>query len=148
MAQGMPDGAVACSGNENVMAVSVDGTLCSITAGYPDKPCVQVKVCAPGTASCQTVDNVLLDTGSYGLRIFRSALNGILPSVTTGLAECVTFVDGSGDWGPVQAADVYLGGEPKVTVPIQVIDATYGAGRIRVDADKSKMPPEMANEPE
>src|SRR5512140_3842602 len=65
------------SGNENVMAVSVDGTLCSITAGYPDKPCVQVKVCAPGTSQCQTIDDILLDTGSYGLRVFRQALGSV-----------------------------------------------------------------------
>jgi hypothetical protein len=96
----------------------------------PNTAFVSVKVCTPGTSTCQTIDHILLDTGSYGLRIFRSALNGALPSPTSGLAECIAFLDGSGEWGPVQTADVYLGGEPVVTVPIHVIDPTFAAGQI------------------
>lgn len=117
------------SGNENVMAVSVDGTLCSITAGYPDKPCVQVKVCAPGTSQCQTINDILLDTGSYGLRVFRQALGLValqqVPAGSGALATCVQFADRTSDWGPVQVADVFLGGEPAVQVPIHVLDASF-----------------------
>ena len=117
----------------NVMPITVNGSLCSpaTSAGYLNKPCVSVTVCTPGTATCQTINDILLDTGSYGLRIFSNAtptpLAVSLPAVTSGagsLANCVQFADGSADWGPVKMADVVLGNEPAVTVPIQVIDAT------------------------
>jgi hypothetical protein len=41
------------------------------------------------------------------------------------LVNCARFGDGSADWGPVQLADVVMGSEPAVKVPIQVIDATF-----------------------
>jgi len=112
----------------NVLPITVDGSLCS-SGSYANKPCVSVTVCTPGTSSCQVVTDLLLDTGSYGLRIFKQALSVSLPQVTVGsgsLAECVQFGDDSSDWGPVQMASVILGNEPAVQVPIQVIDATFG----------------------
>jgi len=112
----------------NVLAVTVNGSLCSDNS-YPNKPCVSVTVCTPGTSTCQTINDILMDTGSYGLRVFRQALTVSLPQVTSGsgqLAECVQFADGSSMWGPVQTASVTLGGEPAVQVPIQVVDATFG----------------------
>jgi hypothetical protein len=79
------------------------------------------------------VNDLLVDTGSYGLRIFKSALGSLsLPQVTNSssvpVAQCVHFGDGSSDWGPVQTADVTLGAEPAITTPIQVIDSTYFSG--------------------
>jgi Protein of unknown function (DUF3443) len=106
----------------------VNGSLCT-TNSYLNKPCVSVTVCTPGTTTCQAINDILLDTGSYGLRIFKQALNVSLTPVPSGsgsLAECVQFADGSADWGPVQTADVILGNEPAVRVPIQVIDSTFG----------------------
>jgi hypothetical protein len=71
-----------------------------------------------------------LDTGSYGLRVFKQALGSVsLTQVKSGsgsLAECITYADNSSTWGPVQMADVILGNEPAVQVPIQVIDSTFG----------------------
>ncbi|MFI5295932.1 MAG: DUF3443 domain-containing protein [Thermodesulfovibrionales bacterium] len=113
---------------DNVVPVTVNGALCA-PGSYENKPCVSVTVCSPGTSACQTIDDVLLDTGSTGLRIFKQALHITLDQVTgsTGsLAECIHFGDGSADWGPVQTADVILGNEPAVRVPIQVIDAAFG----------------------
>ena len=75
------------------------------------------------------IDDILLDTGSYGLRIFKQVLNVSLVQEIGGsgsLAECVQFGDGSSDWGPVQTASIILGNEPAVQVPIQVIDSTFG----------------------
>jgi hypothetical protein len=75
---------------------------------------------------------VLLDTGSYGLRIFKQALNVPLQQAPAGsgsLAECLQFLDGSSLWGPVQTASVILGNEPAVQMRLQVIDATFGAAR-------------------
>ncbi len=121
----------------NVMPITVNGSLCNAntSSGYLNKPCVTVKVCTPGTTTCQTIDDILLDTGSYGLRIFSNAtptlLTVSLPTVASGsgfLANCARFGDGSTDWGPVKLADVVLGSDSEraVNVPIQVIDATFG----------------------
>lgn len=120
----------ASTPTNNVISVTVNGSLCSNTtsSGYLNKPCVSVTICTPGTSTCQTINDVLLDTGSYGLRIFKQALNVSLTQVTAAsgsLAECVQYADGSSDWGPVQMAGVILASESTVTVPIQVIDQTF-----------------------
>jgi hypothetical protein len=112
----------------NVMPITVNGSLCS-AGSYLNKPCVSVTVCTPGTSACQTINDILLDTGSYGLRIFQQALNVPLPEVTGAfgpIAECVQFGDGSSMWGPVQTAGVILANEPAVQVSIQVVDSTFG----------------------
>ena len=119
------------SGN-NVLSVTVNGSLCSpaTSLGYPNKPCVSVTVCAPGGAPCQVIDDILLDSGDSGLRIFKSALNNlVLTQVTVNgqpLGDCVQYGDGSSVWGPVQVASVVLGNEPAVEVPIHVLDTTFG----------------------
>ncbi len=114
----------------NVIPITVNGSLCSNSSfGYLNKPCVSVTICEPGTSTCQTINDVLLDTGSTGLRVFKQALNVSLTQVASGsgsLAECVQFGDGSSVWGPVQTADVILGQEPAVRVSVQVIDSTFG----------------------
>ena len=131
---GMANGVAlpSVSGN-NVLPITVNGTLCAANS-YSNKPCVSVTICSPGQANCQTISDILLDTGSYGLRVFKSALDpalaGALAPVTSGtkqVAECVQFGDGSSDWGQVEMASVVLGGEPAVSVPIQVIDSTFGS---------------------
>ena len=84
-----------------------------------------VTVCVPGsTTSCQTIDHIQVDTGSYGLRILAPVLTLTLPVETlTGgnsLAECTQFVDGY-SWGPVVSADLQIAGETAHSVPVQVI---------------------------
>ena len=117
-------------GQANVLPITVNGSLCSNPSGpYFNKPCVSVTVCIPGTSTCQVVTDLLLDTGSYGLRIFKQALSISLPQVMVAsgsLANCIQFGGGASDWGPVQMAGVILGNEPAVQVPIQVIDSTFG----------------------
>ena len=44
-------------------------------------PTVSVTVCAPGTSNCQVINNVLVDTASYGLRLVSSAASGVLSSL-------------------------------------------------------------------
>ena len=126
---------VASCGNNssnNVLTLTVNGSLFSSSnnSSYPNKPCVSITVCSPGTSTCQTINDILLDTGASGLRIFKSLLTEVsLTQVTSGsgsLTECIQYADGSAEWGPVQIADVILGNEPAVTVPIQVIDSTFG----------------------
>ena len=118
----------------NVMALTVNGGNCA-GGSYANKPCVNVTVCAPGdTSNCQTISDILLDTGSYGLRVFKSAMNTTLSNailaspvlVTTNtVAECVQFGDGTSDWGSVDNATLLLGSEPAVNAPIQVIDKSF-----------------------
>ncbi len=112
----------------NVLAVAVGGT--SLCGGNVNQPCVTVTVCVPATTHCQTVHNILLDTGSVGLRIFRSALTiDLSPHITKDaqgnqIGECLIFGTGA-DWGPIATAGVILANEPEVVVPIQLIDATF-----------------------
>ena len=95
-------------------------------------PYVSLSLCAPNDASnCQTIDHVLVDTGSVGLRIFSSALNASLTlpqkSSATGsqIAECTHFADGY-TWGPLKLADLKIGGESVSGMTIQVIsDALF-----------------------
>jgi hypothetical protein len=91
--------------------------------------CTAVTVCQPGTSACQTISDVLVDVGSVGLRVFASVLSIPLSQSVDAqgnpLGECVFFADGGTTWGPVQMADVRLGGGPAVRVPIQVISPTF-----------------------
>ena len=113
----------------NTMTVTVNGNLCDPSHQYPNQPCTSVTVCSPSNPSnCQTVNNILLDTGSYGLRIFASSLTVPLTPIThdgQNLAECVQFGDGSSEWGQVQYAYIQLGNEPKIAAPILVINSSY-----------------------
>src|SRR3569833_3440947 len=112
---------------ENMVAVTVD-------QGPPGAENVNglfttVTLCVPGTAQCQTIDHVLVDTGSIGLRVLASELTLARPAVKTGsgqqLVECLPFVLGTA-WGPVATADVKVGGELAANLPIQLIgDPTY-----------------------
>jgi hypothetical protein len=88
-----------------------------------------VTVCVPGTSTCQTIDNIQVDTGSYGLRILAPALTLSLPVSTlsngSAIAECTSFVDGY-SWGPVALVDVKISGETASSVPVQLIgDSRY-----------------------
>jgi hypothetical protein len=105
-------------------------TVAAGVASVINIPTVTVTVCAPGTATCQTINNVQMDTGSYGLRIVQSALNSTMQSAlkpavapaATGstLAECANFADGF-SWGTVRSATVQIAGETATNIPIQVI---------------------------
>lgn len=119
----------------NEMEFTVDGSTCDMShsPGYFNKPCATVTICQPGTGNCATIDDILIDTGSYGLRVFSSVLPSSLnlqQVMVSGapLAECSQFMDGSALWGPVETADVILvsGGERASSIPILVIDSSYG----------------------
>lgn len=115
----------------NVLLITVNGSLCSSATSYLNKPCVRVTICEPGNmGNCQTISDILLDTGSSGLRIFKQVLSVPLQQVSVdseSLAECVQYGDNSSTWGPVQIASVRLGDQPAVQLPMQVIDADFGS---------------------
>ncbi len=91
---------------------------------YDDAAFISVTVCVPGTSTCQTVDNILVDTGSSGLRILSSELTVALPPQNAGdgnpVFECFPFESGY-TWGPVQTADVKIGGETASSTPIEAV---------------------------
>ena len=93
-----------------------------------DIPYVTLTICAPDTTTCQTIDHVVVDTGSVGLRILASVLN---PSMIAALpqqkddsanpvAECLAFVDGYA-FGSVRFVDFKIGGEAVANMPMQII---------------------------
>jgi hypothetical protein len=97
----------------------------STVSPYVNGAFVSVTICVPGSSQCVTVPDVLLDTGSSGLRVLSSALGGLpLPRVTAGgatIADCIQFVDLTFNWGPVALADVKMAGEVAGSVPIGII---------------------------
>ncbi len=98
---------------------------------YANAAFTSVTVCIPGSATCQTVDGILVDTGSVGLRLLGSAIPGLaLPKLaglgSTNYYNCVSFVDGSYLWGPVEQADVEMAGEKASSAGIQVIEDPTG----------------------
>lgn len=109
----------------NVAALSTaNGTASPST----NSPFITVTVCRPGTSDCQTIDNILVDTGSEGLRVLQSVLEPlVLPQASDSVGgffnNCVQFLDGSYLWGPVQFADIKIGGEATSSTPIQTISS-------------------------
>ena len=94
--------------------------------GYINGVFTTVTVCQAGTSTCQQIPNVLVDTGSIGLRVLSSALGSVsLAPVkdTSGdpLQECIQYGDTSYSWGPMVTADVELGGEKASSIPIQIL---------------------------
>ncbi len=102
----------------------------SSATGVANIPMVSVKICQPNTTNCATINNVQLDTGSYGLRLTASAVNaasatllGVLPTETVNgqaVAECMGFADGY-TWGSVRTADVRLNGEAASNININIL---------------------------
>ena len=95
---------------------------------YVNGAFTSVVVCVPNTSNCQTIAGILVDTGSFGLRIVSSQLSLSLPQQTATdgnpVAECALFAD-SYTWGPVQTADIQIAGESASAVPVQVLNNTY-----------------------
>lgn len=111
----------------NTVTLTVDagpaGASGGINHGY-----VTVKVCQQGSSTCASIDHVLLDTASWGLRLVGSVLaaNSVTLTAETDsssrtIEECATFIGGQ-TWGPVALADVTLAGETANKLPVQVMD--------------------------
>jgi hypothetical protein len=113
----------------NTVALTVDTGPSSAT-GQINHAYVTLKVCASGQTQCASIDHVLVDTGSSGLRLVRSALasGGVTLAAETdaqgqAIEECMTFGGGQ-TWGPVALADVTVAGEVAAKLPVQVMDDT------------------------
>ncbi|OZB69065.1 MAG: hypothetical protein B7X36_14435, partial [Thiomonas sp. 14-64-326] len=98
----------------NEVAVSIRQLGSNTTTLTANTPYVTVTVCAPGGSPCQSIPDVLVDTGSQGLRLFSAALNSTqlsaLPQITNGsstLAACAQFASGYA-WGSMRQAIVQI----------------------------------------
>ena len=110
----------------NAAEVTVDYGLPDI--GYINGLFAKVTVCIPGsTSDCQTIDHVLVDTGSYGLRLLGSVLTVSLPALTDDkgatLAECGQFISGA-LWGPLRIADFTIANEQARNLVVHVSEKT------------------------
>ncbi|HWW21273.1 MAG TPA: DUF3443 family protein [Steroidobacteraceae bacterium] len=93
-------------------------------------PYANVMICQPNTSTCATINGLLVDTGSYGIRVLASALASAgltLPNTAdpananNTLAECIPFVDGY-TWGPLATATIKINGETASSIPINVLN--------------------------
>lgn len=110
----------------NVQSVVVDSgpSLNGQPIGANDELFTTVTICVPGTTTCQSVDHVLVDTGSSGLRLLGSEITLTLPfikdSANNPIGNCVQFADTTYEWGPIVKVDVKMAGETASSVPIQI----------------------------
>jgi Protein of unknown function (DUF3443) len=122
----------AQTASSNVAPLTVDGGPVisngsggAMLAGTINQAYTTVTVCDPNNpSSCQTIDHVWVDTGSYGLRLmctpFMAKLQASQQSSTT-VGNCGQFVS-SYTWGAVRTAIVKIAGESTASsIPIQVI---------------------------
>jgi hypothetical protein len=126
----------------NSVAIRID-----TSSGGINMLTASITLCVPGAKSpvqCTTVDHMLVDTGSTGVRVMASAIKNINPLLLTQagalddkvytasgaidtsksgawpIAECMPFASGY-TWGSVKRADVTLGTRTASNLPIQVI---------------------------
>ena len=96
------------------------------TGDYVNGAFATVIVCTPNTTTCQTIDHVLVDTGSIGLRLLAKGTAGgeldptAFPLQVDGsgnpIGQCNQFVDGF-TWGSVSLATIQMAGEVTGAVP-------------------------------
>lgn len=123
---------VPTGGTNNVLPISVDGGPTATQPGgiiYENGVFASATICAPGsTSNCVTVDHLLVDTGSVGVRVLQSEVASLnLPGINVSgnpLFDCVEFGDGSFLWGPVDNANVTLAGETASRIPIHIISSS------------------------
>lgn len=133
--------ATACGGGSsshpNTIAKSAANvqtiTVNSGPAGnYANGLFTSINVCVPSSSNCQTISGILVDTGSYGLRLLSSTGGGALmlplPHQTGSdgnpIGECAGFVSAFTS-GPVVTADITISGEKASALPVQIIDGTF-----------------------
>ncbi len=113
----------------NLAANSISVNVGAGTAKNINTPYVSVTICQPGTNICKNVDNILLDTGSTGLRVLASTITSLQLSPVVvnnaSILECASFISGTA-WGPVKLADVKMSSEVASSIPIQILaDPSY-----------------------
>src|SRR3984885_12384444 len=99
-----PETIASTGTSQNVQSIAVNGGPIANQI-YADGAFTSVTICVPGTSNCQTIDGVLVDTGSEGLRLLASEVTlPLAPSTDASgnmLANCASFADNSYQWGPM-----------------------------------------------
>ena len=110
--------------SSNIAANAISFSVQKSSGNNVNTPFVSVTICQPGTSQCQTIGNIILDTGSNGLRVLSSALGSLQLNTQTKnnlpVLECASFLSGL-TWGPVKTADIKMSSEIASSIPIQVI---------------------------
>ena len=116
----------AATGSSNTAQVTVsfgpNGNTGNSASNYYNGIFTTVTVCTPGTTNCVAIPDILVDTGSVGLRILSDQLGSVaLTPISDGtgytLYECVQYGDLSYNWGPMAMATVQIGGEAASQIP-------------------------------
>jgi hypothetical protein len=98
-----------------------------VYSNYANELTTSVTICVPGTTNCQTINNVLVDTGSFGLRLISAAVTLPLARTTAAaggtLADCAVFDSGFA-FGSVATADIKLAGEVAPNAAVHLIGDT------------------------
>jgi hypothetical protein len=105
------------NGVNNTLAITVDGGPPGLSQRYVNGAFATLRVCTPGTSTCQQIDHVLIDTGSIGLRLLAQGTAGgeldptpfplQTDSNSNPIGQCNQFVDGF-TWGSVSLATIQL----------------------------------------
>ena len=100
----------------NVLPVAVNSGIFSATSPniIYNRLYASATLCNTSGTNCVTLNNLLVDTGSVGVRVIStSAIAALgLSAQTSGgapLMNCVQFLDGSSLWGSTKIANVKLG---------------------------------------
>ncbi len=122
----------AAVSNTQQIVVDLGPSLNGQTVGADNSLYTNVQICLPGSATtCQTIDHILVDTGSSGLRLLSTSVGLNLPYITDAsnntIGNCIQFPDTSFQWGPMAKVDVHLAAEV-ATVPIQIVSPTNFVG--------------------
>jgi hypothetical protein len=111
---------------DNVIPVNVTLGLSDEGVFFPNQSFVSVVVCEVNTSNCVTIDKVLVDTGSFGLRLFDSAISSLRLNSSiyqgNGVYQCAVFASGYTS-GRVALVDLKLGALKATDLPIQIIDS-------------------------
>ncbi len=117
--------------NTQQIVVDLGPNLNGQTVGADNSLYTTVQICLPGGTACQTIDHILVDTGSSGLRLLSTAvglpLTYIADASNNQIGNCLQFPDTSFQWGPMVKVDVHMAGE-LATVPIQIVSPTNFVG--------------------
>jgi len=132
----------------NLQPITVDAGPQPQTFTAINEAFTSVTVCVPNTNTCQTIDHVLVDTGTSGLRLLSSVLTIPLPpqndSSGNPLDECAVFLDGY-TWGPVSLADIVIAGEKAASAPVQVMIPASGSPPVPGSCSSQTMGPNQGN---
>ena len=137
----------------NVQPIVVDAGPAPQSFVTANEAFTSVTVCLPNSSTCQTIDHVLVDTGSSGLRLLSSAGGGELPlglpqtndSSGNPLYECEVFLDGY-TWGSVSAADITVASEKASSVPVQVVVPSSASPAVPASCSSQNPPGGTGNE--